>query len=118
MPEKKPAVLSEDLPFDLLSPSAAISKAKKLDFGRKETGKDVSRKERERKKMREQRDFTSCISIGLESHLGSCSGGQRELKRVNSRQISEAESALHSYKTILILIKKSVAAKYQRTSIF
>lgn len=101
-----------DLSFDLLSPSAAISKAKKLDLG-----KDASRKGRA-EKLGEQRDFMSWLSIGRESHLGSCSGGQKELKRVNSRQISEAESALHSYKTILILIKKSVAAKYQRTSIF
>lgn len=43
--EKKSVVLSgADLSFDLLSPSAAISKAKKLDLG-----KDASRKGRAEK---------------------------------------------------------------------
>ncbi|GIY62232.1 hypothetical protein CEXT_74161 [Caerostris extrusa] len=48
------------------------------------------------------------------SHLGSHSWGSKELKRVNSRQISGAESALQTYKTILILIKKCAAAKISK----
>lgn len=64
MLQEKSDVLSGDFPFDLSLPSpcgntAAISKAKNLDTGRKETGKDASGKEREKKNWKGSKEISS-----------------------------------------------------------